>query len=137
MHARRPIKNREPMATPTGQTKADLARKKEGISTMDTANQCSASRKTRRKPTQFVPALLGFYLLMSACVFDYRGASFPPDEDNDSFGNPVAVGPRLRPWLNQKGETSFEGDEWPFQVFHPISLLWLKIHGYVRPIEYR
>ena len=93
--------------------------------------------KARREASRVLCSLCLVYSIASVAVFDYRTASLPPDEDNDSSGNPVAVGPRLWPWVNWSGKTSFEGNEWPFRVFYPICRAWIKLRGYSLPIEYR
>lgn len=75
------------------------------------------------------------YVMSAFIVFDMSEAAHKWDVDNDSLGNPVALGPSPRHCFCAPTmyDTCYKGDEWPFRLYTPVCRLWLRVHGYVPP----
>lgn len=90
-----------------------------------------------------VLVLAGLYVLLPLVVFDFTSAAVPHDEEN--FGTQeVAIGPKPRWWvpkaaydLDVPGGFSYDPSGWPFVVWKPICVAFLKFKGYALPVEWR
>jgi hypothetical protein len=86
---------------------------------------------------------LGLYVLLPLAVFDFTSAAAAHDEDN--FGNrQVAIGPMPRSWVpmashdfDVPGGPSYEPSGWPFVVWKPFCVAFVKAKGYALPAEWR
>jgi len=81
--------------------------------------------------------LVAAYLILACAVFDFNKPAFAFGQASDSSGQPIAIGPRPRPWAyaadkNWEG-VYWKGEEWPFVVFAPVCGWWRHTHGYVAP----
>lgn len=88
-------------------------------------------------------AAVGLYLASALVVFDFRSMAVPYDEEN--FGRrSVAIGPRPRWWVPRAahdfdlpGGFDYAPDGWPFVVWKPLCLAFIKANGYAPPAEWR
>ncbi len=92
---------------------------------------------------RFLVCAVGVYIFGFVLVFDLSSVATPTDEDNHN-GRTVAIGPRPRSWVpwaysdfDIPGDFGYSADKWPFQVWKPLCLVYLKIRGYERPAEWR
>jgi hypothetical protein len=87
--------------------------------------------------------LLGLYLVLPLVVFDFTSTAVPYDEDN--FGNrEVAIGPMPRSWVPKAahdfdipGGYGYDPSGWPFVVWKPLCVAFVKAKGYALPAEWR
>ena len=90
-----------------------------------------------------VAALAGLYLLLPLIVFEFTSTAVPHDEDN--FGTQqVAIGPRPRWWIPKAsydydlpGGFGYDPGGWPFVVWKPMCVAFVKIKGYALPAQWR
>lgn len=87
--------------------------------------------------------LLGLYMTLPVVIFDFSSAAVPFDEENHN-GRPVAIGPRPRFWVpgaahdfDVPGGFGYHTSAWPFRVWKPLYLIYLRFYGYERPSEWR
>ena len=90
-----------------------------------------------------VALIAAIYLVPALVVFDFTSIAGSNDEDNFD-GQPVAIGPKPRWWVPRAahdydipGGFGYAPDGWPFVVWKPVCLLFLKAKGYVPPKEWR
>ena len=90
-----------------------------------------------------VAVLAGLYLALSLVVFDFTSIAVPFDGDN--FGNqPVALGPKPRWWIPKAahdfdvpGGFGYAPSGWPFVLWKPLCVVFLRAKGYALPAEWR
>jgi hypothetical protein len=83
------------------------------------------------------------YLLLPFLVFDFSSVAVPYDEEN--FGSQeVAIGPRPRWWisgaahnLDIPGGYDYEPGGWPFVVWKPLCIAFVRSKGYALPAAWR
>lgn len=87
--------------------------------------------------------VLGLYLFLPLLIFDFTSLAYSSDEEYHASG-PVAIGPRPYWWvpraawkLDIPGGFSYNTSGWPFVVWRPLCLVFLKLKGYVPPREWR
>jgi hypothetical protein len=83
------------------------------------------------------------YLLLPLAVFDFTSTARPYDEDNFG-GREVAIGPKPCWWipkaawkLDVPGGFSYDASGWPFVVWKPFCMAFLKVKGYAPPAQWR
>ena len=106
-------------------------------------NQWFAEMKARRRFWVPVAAMLAGYLLLPMVVFDFSSAAVPFDEENHN-GREVAIGPRpwsWAPWaahdFHWPGGSGYAPNGWPFVVWKPLCLGYLRFRGYEPPAAWR
>jgi hypothetical protein len=90
-----------------------------------------------------VALLAALYLLLPLVIFDFTLIAVPNDEEN--FRNQsVAIGPRPRWWIpmpssdfDVPGGFSYDPSGWPFVVWKPLCVAFVKAKGYALPAEWR
>lgn len=87
--------------------------------------------------------LLVIYIAGSLVVFDFFSTAAPFDEDTHN-GKSVAIGPKPRSWVPRvssdfdiPGGVGYSPENWPFVVWKPVCLIYLKIKGYEKPAQWR
>ena len=87
--------------------------------------------------------LAAVYLLLPLLVFDFTSTAVPFDEENHE-DQMVAIGPRPWPWvpraaydLDIPGGFSYSPDGWPFVVWKPICVAFVKFRGDALPAQWR
>jgi len=94
-----------------------------------------------------IPALFGLlaltYLLMPLLMFDFTETARPFDEEYCG-AREVAIGPRPYMWvpggfrhLDIPGGPDYDVSCWPFRVWKPVCLAYLKIKGFEKPGQWR
>jgi hypothetical protein len=85
----------------------------------------------------------GVYLLLPLIIFDFTSLAVPHDEDNFD-GKGVAIGPRPRWWIpgaaydfDIPGGPGYDASGWPFVVWKPLCVWFVKSKGYALPSEWR
>jgi hypothetical protein len=99
--------------------------------------------KALRRIGVVVAVLMGLYLMLPLVVFDFTSTAVPYDEDN--FGNrEVAIGPKPRSWVPKAahdfdipGGYGYDPSGWPFVVWKPVCVAFVKAKGYALPAEWR
>lgn len=89
-------------------------------------------------------AVIGcFYLLLPLAVFDFTSAARPYDEEYFATRE-VAIGPKPYWWvpmaawkLDVPGGFSYDASGWPFVLWKPLCLAFIKAKGYAPPAEWR
>ena len=80
------------------------------------------------------------YALSAALIFDFKKPAYAFDQEYTPDGRQVAYGPCPRFCVPQGPSflfsASFNGQEWPFAVYRPVCLLWLKIKRLAPPSEW-
>ncbi len=87
--------------------------------------------------------LVALYMLLPFLVFDFTELANPYDEEN--FGSQqVAIGPKPRWWipkaarkLDIPGGYSYDPSGWPFVLWKPLCVAFVKSKGYALPAEWR
>jgi hypothetical protein len=87
--------------------------------------------------------LAGLYLVLPLVVFDFTSIAVPYDEEN--FGSlQVAIGPKPWSWVPKAaydfdvpGGFGYDPGAWPFVVWKPICVVFVKSKGYALPAEWR
>jgi len=88
-------------------------------------------------------ASVAIYLASALVVFDFGSVAVPYDEDN--FGNQqVAIGPQPRSWVpravhgyDMPGGFDYAPEGWPFIVWKPLCIVFVRAKGYALPAEWR
>jgi len=96
-----------------------------------------------RKIGFWIPLCVAAYLLLPIVIFNFSEVAVPFDEETHA-GREVAIGPRPRdrvPWaangFDIPGGYDYAPDGWPFVVWKPVCLIYLKLKGYEAPAEWR
>jgi len=83
------------------------------------------------------------YLILHVVIFDFSSVAVPFDEENYG-GKQVAIGPKPRWWvpkashgLDIPGGYDFDTTGWPFIVWKPICIWYVKSEGYALPAAWR
>src|SRR5688500_16542632 len=87
--------------------------------------------------------LITLYLVLPLIIFDFGSTAVPYDEE--TFGDKqVAIGPRPYAWvpraaydLDIPGGFSYDVSGWPFRVWKPICIAFVKLKGLALPGEWR
>jgi hypothetical protein len=90
-----------------------------------------------------VAAVIGLYLLLPLIVFDFTSVAVPFDEEN--FGSQqVAIGPKPYWWVPKAahdfdvpGGFGYHSSGWPFVVWKPLCVAFVKAKGYALPGPWR
>ena len=90
-----------------------------------------------------VAVLAALWLVLPVVVFDFSSVAVPFDEEN--FGTQqVAIGPRPRWWIPKAaydfdvpGGFGYDPSGWPFVVWKPVCVAFVKTKGYALPAEWR
>jgi len=85
----------------------------------------------------------GLYLLLPLAVFNFTSVARPYDEEYLGTRE-VAIGPKPYWWvpkaawkLDVPGGFSYDASGWPFVVWKPLCLAFLKAKGYAPPAAWR
>ena len=99
--------------------------------------------KTKNAIKIFLVCAPSAYLLGAFLIFDFSRYAGSQNESTYN-GRSVAIGPEPRWWvprvsdnLDVPGGYSYSPHNWPFIVWKPICISYLKIRGYEKPIEWR
>jgi hypothetical protein len=91
------------------------------------------------KTTWWFFGLISAYLCSSLLVFDFTTDAYPFDVEFVG-GKHASLGPAPRIWVpfgcwkyDIPGGPSWTGSEWPFLVYRPICVLFVRAHGYELP----
>lgn len=94
----------------------------------------------RAKPLAFI---LAAYLILPLAIFDFTERASPFDEETFA-GRLVAIGPRPRSWVpgathgyDIPGGPDYDAKSWPFVVWKPVCLIYLKAKGFAPPAGWR
>jgi len=93
-------------------------------------------RRVVRRKLVLALAIVMAYPLAFWMMFDTSTPADKWDVDNSPSGFRVALGPRPRAAIcspRSPDGWNFDGSEWPFVVFRPLCIAWLRLHGYVPP----
>jgi hypothetical protein len=99
--------------------------------------------KTLKKLGVTLGVIASLYLLLPLVVFDFTSVAVPFDEDN--FGTQqVAIGPKPQWWIpnaaydfDVPGGFGYDPGGWPFVVWKPFCVAFVRIRGYALPAEWR
>jgi len=99
--------------------------------------------KHRRELAIGAAAVAGLYLLLAAIVFDFTSMAHPYDEENFG-GQTVAIGPKPRSWIpgatrsiDIPGGADYDESAWPFVVWKPLCVVYVKARGHALPSGWR
>ncbi len=87
--------------------------------------------------------LVAVYGLLPLAIFDFTSVAVPYDEEN--YGSQeVAIGPRPYWWVpyaahdfDLPGGYDYSPEGWPFVVWKPLCVAFVKAKGYALPAEWR
>jgi len=87
--------------------------------------------------------IAALYVVLPLVIFDFTSIAVPYDEEN--FGSQqVAIGPEPRWWVPKAaydfdvpGGFGYDPSGWPFVVWKPLCVAFVRGKGYALPAEWR
>ncbi len=99
--------------------------------------------KTVRSFMVALALLAAAYLMTAGIVFDFTSSAVPFDEESYR-GRTVAIGPKPRAWVPRSasgvdvvGGFRYEPTNWPFVLWKPICIGYLRVMGLELPVAWR